>query len=232
MQKSIWALEGPGNKEGEMTHSLHREGTLDSLERDYAIFIYPARGFNYAGSTPKIRHLVELLFLSGPSNMIATTLRRNLYSGVSPDEVLKSIKDGTRVYSTFNSREKVKEVLIRMKEADEGISIVVSGLIDRVREISVEVGLNPHTINLSLGIHGRTERLPPADIRQFITMCGHGVVSPALVRDVIRKMKTGKVSAWQGSLILAAPCACGIYNPHRSEELLQEIAPLYTVARW
>ncbi|MFB0508792.1 MAG: hypothetical protein ACETWT_18890 [Thermodesulfobacteriota bacterium] len=215
-----------------MTHSLHREGTLDSLERDSCLFIYPARGFNYAGSGPKVRRLMELLYQTGPSNMIVTTLRRNLYSGVSPDEVLDSIKDGARVYCTFNSREKLKEALIRLKEADEGISIMVSGLIDRVRELTSEIGLNPHTINLSLGIHGRTDRLPPPDIRQFITMCGHGMVSPDLVRDVIRKVETEKLSCWEGSLILAAPCTCGIYNPHRSAELLKELTPLYTVARW
>lgn len=215
-----------------MTHSLHREGTLDSLERDSCLFIYPARGFNYAGSGPKVRRLMELLYQEGPSNMIVSTLRRNLYSGVTPDEVLNSIKDGARVYCTFNSREKLKDALIRLKEADEGISIMVSGLIDRVREIASEIGLNPHTINLSLGIHGRTDRLPPPDIRQFTTMCGHGMVSPNLVRDVIRKVKTGKLSCLEGSVTLAAPCTCGIYNPHRSEELLKELTPLYTVARW
>lgn len=215
-----------------MTHSLHREGTLDSLERDWCLFIYPARGFNDVGSGPKVRRLVELLYLAGPSNIIVSTLRRNLYSGVSPDEVLNSVEDGARVYSAFHGREKLKEALIRLKEADEGISIVVSGLIDRVREVASEIGLNPHTINLSLGIHGRTDRLPPPDIRQFTTMCGHGMVSPDLVRDVIRKVKTGKLSCWEGSLTLAAPCACGIYNPHRSEELLKELIPLYTVTRW
>ena len=215
-----------------MTHSLHREGKLDSLERDLCLFIYPARGFNYAGSGPKVRRLMELLYLSGPSNMIVSTLRRNLYSGVSPDEVLNSIKDGARVYSAFHSREKLKEALIRLKEADEGISVMVSGLIDRVRETASEVGLNTHTINLSLGIHGQTDRLPPPDIRQFITMCGHGMVSPDLVRDVIRKVKTGKLSCWEGSLTLAEPCTCGIYNPHRSAELLKELIPLYTVTRW
>ena len=215
-----------------MTHSLHREGRLDSLERDYALFIYPARGFNYPGSGPKVRRLMEMLYMGGPSNVIVTTLRRNLYSGVSPDKILDSIKDGARVFSAFNSREKIKEVLLRFQKADEGISIVVSGLIDRVREISNEIGLSPHMVNLSLGVHGNRDRLPPADIRQFTTMCGHGVVSPSLVRNVIRKLKRGKVNAWEGSLILAGPCACGIYNPHRSEELLQEMAPLYTVSRW
>lgn len=215
-----------------MTHSLHREGKLDSLERDLCLFIYPARGFNYAGSGPKVRHLMELVYPAGPSNMIVSTLRRNLYSGVTPDEVLDSIRDGARVYCTFNSREKLKEALIQIKEADEGISVVVSGLIDQIREIANEIGLNPHTINLSLGIHGRTDRLPPPDIRQFITMCGHGMVSPDLVRDVIRKVKTGKLSCWEGSLTLAEPCTCGIYNPHRSAELLKELIPLYTVTRW
>ncbi|MEK6654530.1 MAG: hypothetical protein AABY92_05215, partial [Thermodesulfobacteriota bacterium] len=119
-----------------------------------------------------------------------------------------------------------------IKEADEGISIMVSGITDRVREIAAEIGIDPHMVNLSLGIHGRTDRLPPADIREFTTMCGHGVVSPHLVRDVIRRVKAGKVSEWDGSLILAEPCACGIYNPYRSVELLQEKAPLYTLDRW
>ena len=215
-----------------MTHSLHREGTLDSLERDYALFIYPARGFNFAGSAPKIRRLMELLFLAGPSNMSLTTLRKNLYSGVRPEEFLDSIKDGARVFSVFSDRVKVKEVLHRLKEADEGISIVVSGLVDRVREMSAEVGLNPHTVNLSLGIHGGTDRLPPADIRQFTTMCGHGLVSPKLIRDVLRKLKRGRVSAWEGSLIVAKSCACGIYNPHRSEEMLRDLSAVYTVSRW
>jgi hypothetical protein len=215
-----------------MTHSLHREGKIDSLERDFAIFIYPARGFNYAGSGPKVRHLMELLYLSEPVNMIVTTLRKNLYSGVSPDEVLQSIKDGARIYSVFNTRDKLKNALVRLKEADEGISVVVSGLIDRVREITREIGLNPHTINLSLGVHGRTDRLAPPDIRQFTTMCGHGMVSPGLVRDVIRRIEIGKLNTWEGSLILAGPCTCGIYNPCRSQEMLKELVPLYTVNRW
>ncbi len=215
-----------------MTHSLHREGTIDSLERDFAIFIYPARGFNYKGSGSKVRHLMELLYLSEPANMIVTTLRKNLYSGVNPDEVLQSIKDGARIYSVFNTRDKLKKALVRLKEADEGISVVVSGLIDRVREITGEIGLNPHTINLSLGVHGRTDRLPPPDIRQFTTMCGHGMVSPALVRDVIRRIKIGKLNTWEGSLILAGPCTCGIYNPYRSQEMLNELVPLYTLRRW
>jgi hypothetical protein len=91
--------------------------------------------------------------------------------------------------------------------------------------------LNPHTINLSLGIQGRTDRIPPSDIRQFTTMCGHGMVSPKLIRDVIRRIKAGKLDFWEGSIVLAGPCSCGIYNPARSQELLKDLVPLYTVNR-
>ncbi len=211
---------------------MHREGSIDSLEKDYALFIFPARGFNWAGSTPKVKRLMEFVYQMGPSNIISSALRKNLYSGVSPDEIMGRIKDGDRVFCVFNSIEKIKKTLVGIKEADEGISIVVTGLIDRVREIVREIGINPHTINLSLGVHGETDRLPPPDIRQITTMCGHGMVSPNLVRDVIRKVKTNKIQAWNGSLVMAAPCTCGIYNPHRSEELINEMAPLYTVDRW
>jgi len=214
-----------------MTHSLHREGTIESLDKDYAVFIYPARGYNYKGCVPRVKRLGEIVYQVGPANMSATTLRENFYSGVAPEEVLDSISEGCRVFTVLNSREKLRDLLRQFKEADQGISIVVSGLIDRVREIAAEVGLDPHTINLSLGIHGRTDRLPPADIRQFTTMCGHAMIAPQLVQDTLRKIKTGKLDKWRGSLVLAKPCACGIYNPFRSQELLAEVEPLYTVTR-
>jgi hypothetical protein len=238
-----------------MTHSLHREGSPDSLERDYVLFIYPSKGFNYKGSAPKVRHLSELVAQSKPVNLIVKTRRRNKESEGRPGEAQKSVAiegtsaycifnceeklslefiqfDGTRSYCVFDSREKFKEALLRIKEADEGISIVVSGLIDSVREITAEIGIDPHMVNLSLGVHGRTDRLPPADIREFTTMCGHGLVSPNLVRDTIRLVKTGKVSEKEGCEMLSEPCICGIHNPRRSAELLREKAPLYTVDRW
>jgi hypothetical protein len=175
---------------------------------------------------------MEFVYQTGPSNTLVSSLRRNLYSGVSPDEILNSIQDGTRAYAVFNSKEKIKETLHRILIEDEGISIIVSGLIDRIREFTTEMGLDPHTVNLSLGIFGNTDLLPPPDIRQYTSMCGHGMVSPALVRDIIRKVKTKKINAWEGSLVLTTPCSCGIVNPHRAEALFNDSAPLYTVNRW
>jgi hypothetical protein len=238
-----------------MTHSLHREGSVDSLERDYVLFIYPSRGFNYKGSAPKVRRLSELVAQSKPVNLITKTRRRNKESGDRPGEApgsgviegtsaycifncqenlsLDIIQfDGTRTYCVFDSRENLKDALMRIKEADEGISIVISGLIDQVRDIATEIGIDPHMVNLSLGIHGRTDRLPSADIREFTTMCGHGLVSPDLVLDTIRLVKTGKVSEKEGCEMMSMPCICGIHNPRRSAELLRKDTPLYAVDRW
>jgi hypothetical protein len=237
-----------------MTHSLHREGTLDGLERDYVLFIYPSRGHNYKGSAPKVRHMAELVHQAGPVNLMAKTRQRKVapakpgdnpegtvIEGTSAYCVFDSQDrrstdiiefDGSRVYSIFDSAEKLKKALAKIKEADEGISVVVSGKIDRVREIAAEIGIDPHMVNLSLGIHGRRDCLPPADVREFTTMCGHGLVSPNLVRDTIRRVKTGKISERKGCEIIAAPCVCGIHNPSRSRELLRAKGPLYTVDRW
>ena len=214
-----------------MTHSLHREGPLDLLEKEYVLFVYPARGFNFDGSEPKIRRMGEMLFQQGPANLITTNLRQNMYRAVSHEQILDSIKDGTKIFCVLEERQKIKDTLAKIKEMDAGISIVVSGVIDQIREVAAEIGLDPHTINMSLGIHGRTDRLPPADIRQFTTMCGHGMVSPDLIRDLLRKVKNGKLDLWEASLIAAAPCSCGIYNPSRSAEMLSGLVALYTVNR-
>jgi hypothetical protein len=214
-----------------MTHSLHREGPLELLKKEYVLFVYPARGFNYDGSGPKVRRMGEMLFQQGPANFLVTNLRRNMYRAVSQEEILDSIQDGTKIFCVLEEREKIKDTLAKIKEMDAGISIVVSGVIDQIQEVAAEIGVDPHTINLSLGIHGQTDRLPPADIRQFTTMCGHGMVSPDLIRDLLRRVKTGRLDLWEASLIATAPCTCGIYNPSRSAEMLTDLVPLYTVNR-
>jgi len=214
-----------------VTHSLHREGSIDSLKKDYVLFIYPAKGLSDKGCIPKVRRLLEILYRTGPANVICSDLRRNPYDGVLPEEVLAALTERARVFSVFDDREKIKTLLKQYKDADQGISIVVSGLIDEIREITAEIGIEPHTINLSLGIHGNVNRLPGSDVRECTSMCGHGMVSPLLVNDVIRRVKTGKIGTWDGSLVLAGPCACGIYNPFRSQALLEEMVPIYTVAR-
>jgi hypothetical protein len=76
---------------------------------------------NCRGRASKVRRLAELGYQSGPANMLESKIRRNMYSGITLEELLESIEvDRTRTYFVFGSREKVQEVRSKFKEADRG----------------------------------------------------------------------------------------------------------------
>ena len=102
-----------------------------------------------------------------------------------------------------------------------GISIVVSGLIGEVFNIAKEIDLKPHTVFLSLGIHGNKELLPDEKVLEITTMCGHGLVATKLAETTMRKVKQGRLSADEGAKLLAQPCPCGIFNTDRCQNLLE-----------
>lgn len=98
----------------------------------------------------------------------------------------------------YDSEEKVKKVLKELKEVDLGLSVVVSGFYEEIFKLLSEVGLSPHTVNLSLGVWGRTERLPPQEVLEITTMCCHGMISPyhvnKMIKEIEREIITGKCS--------------------------------------
>jgi hypothetical protein len=97
-------------------------------------------------------------------------------------------------------------------------------VIDEVIPLAQEVGMKPHTINLSLGIIGKTELLPEEGILELTTMCGHALISAALVRKGIREVACGEKTPREASNMVGKPCVCGIYNLDRSDRLLSRRA--------
>ena len=110
-------------------------------------------------------------------------------------------------------------------------------MIDDVVEIARECGLKPHTASLSLGIFGKTEKLPgkvttPAlndegapenVVLEIMTMCGHSLIGANLVKDVMEKVRSGKLSPEEGAVVLAKPCTCGIFNVTRCAKRFREV---------
>ena len=45
-----------------MTHTLHREGSVESLKKDYLMYARCSRGINLEGAEPKVRRIVEIVF--------------------------------------------------------------------------------------------------------------------------------------------------------------------------
>ncbi len=204
-----------------MTHSLHRQGSLESLKDDFPLIARCARGINLEGAEPKVRRIVNIVFDEGPDNAGASRFRASMADGtLDREKALEYQKDTTSFHCCFNGREKIKRVLQRLKEEDIGISIVVSGLIDDVVKITREVGLKPHTVNLSLGVWGRTELLPGPETLEITTMCGHGLVAANLVKKAVAEVKDGRKTPEEAARMVGQPCICGIVNLSRTAKLL------------
>jgi hypothetical protein len=92
-----------------------------------------------------------------------------------------------------------------------------------VGQICSEIGLAPHTVEHSLGVHGKTEKLPDENALEITTMCGHAMVSPNLVLDLVKQIDEGKVTHEKAAIELSRMCDCGIFNPYRAEKLLRKM---------
>ena len=69
-------------------------------------------------------------------------------------------KDQSVAHYVFSDAEAVAKILKELKEADLGLSVIVSGVFEKVGELCRQAGLPMHTVEYSGGVMGRTERLP------------------------------------------------------------------------
>jgi hypothetical protein len=210
-----------------MTHTLHREGTPESLEQDFLLLVTPAIGRNDNGSGEKLKRLIDIIFECGPANYGCYERGRNIFSGVTIDEVKATTGDRSRIRCVFSDKQRYKNVLKRIAAEDLGLSVTASGLVTVIEEIAAELHLKPHSANLSLGIHGNRELLPVDDIRRITTMCGHGMIAPNLVKRMLINLKKGRLTSYEAAIELAKPCVCGVFNPERAANLLDEMLPVW-----
>jgi hypothetical protein len=205
-----------------MTHTLHRRGDPQSLHKDFILLAMTARGINREGSGPQTRKIWEVIsrYRKGLVNYGNLSLGNS--HTTSLEELMKA--DSVILHAVFSDLQILRACLLDLKQADIGISIVVSGLYDEVQKICNEIGLRLHTVNFSLGIHGRTEKLPPEPVLEIMTMCGHAMVSGNLVEQTIKDIRAGKMTYAEGATELSRMCVCGIFNPPRAEEILRRLA--------
>ena len=203
-----------------MTHSLHRIGTAESLSRDFVVAALPAMGINNIGHEPKLQEFLKMALKHNPKNYGVGSYG-NEYSHEGADVIAHA---GGMAHAVFTSIEDVKGFLKDLKAADLGMSVICSGILDVVNKALQDVGLKRHTVNVSLGVWGNTNRLPPDEIREITVMCGHGMIATNLVRKLIDDVRSGATTPQDAGKVLAAPCCCGIFNPARAAELIAAAA--------
>ncbi len=195
----------------------------ENLKNDFCIYSRAARGVNRDNCGDKLRKILDIYLSSKAVNFGSSHSKKCFLAGLDLEEYAKSLDGSYGIIGTFDDRESVLGVLKKMKGADLGISVVVSGLIDEVKEIAREAELKPHTALLSLGTFGKKSLLPEEGTREIVTMCGHSLVASALVRSVAEKVREGEQTPEDGALQLTRPCTCGIFNTSRCKELLERM---------
>lgn len=206
-----------------MTHSLHRRGIEESLKKDYVVLAIAAQGVNAKGSAAKMKEFYDIVSKYNYKNL-GDMRTGNIYS-VGLDVIVKGFQDNSVVHVVLTNRSEVLRLLKELKEKDLGLSIVVSGLIEDVKKMCQESGsgIEFHTVNNSLGIWGKTERLPEENVIQINTMCGHGMVSYNLIENLVEKVKKGRKNIDDAVKEICKQCHCGLVNPNRTKELLEEM---------
>ena len=205
-----------------MTHTLHRLGNRENLAGDYVVFAMSAKGINEKDSAPAMRKFLELAYELDPINL--GDMKTGNFLKISREEMMDKVQDVSIVHAVYSDEKKVAALLKKVKEADLGVSVVVSGLLDRVKAVGDSVNVPPHTVECSAGIWGKMEKLPSAETLQLTTMCGHGMVAANLVNQYVKQIKFGKMTAAEAAKKLAEPCECGVFNIERAERLLTAMA--------
>lgn len=203
-----------------MTHTLHRRGTAESLSEDYVVIMLRSIGINDSDYLPKCQEFLHIALRHNPIN-IGSEMKGSMYE-YQPEEIIADAKGDSHV--VFDNPQTLTEFLRELKKADLGLSVVVSGIFENVDECLEKAGLKHHTANFSLGIWGKTEKLPSDDILEVTTMCGHGLIAANLIKAMVKEIKAGAKTPEEAAKVLAPNCTCGIFNPARAAKLLAHSA--------
>lgn len=208
-----------------MTHTLYREGTVESLKNDFVIVITGAKGFNKRGCAPRLREMLRIISSFGPINMGSMEVG-NLGRGMPVKEIISNVSDAAIAQAAFDDKETAVEVLRALKEADLGISVTISGLTEEVKDIMRRAGVgdHPHTSNLALGFMGRREKAASDDTRLVTTMCGHHMISGRIVEHLLEMIKKGRITPMEAAIRLSKQCTCGAFNTVRAAQILDQLA--------
>jgi len=206
-----------------MTNTLHRQGASESLKNDYVIFAHTAKGITREGSAPKLQEFMRICLKYHPVN-IGDGKQGNIYQDdIDIQKLISDQGDGAGAAAVFTDLDTLQKVVEELVQADLGISINISGLLDEVRTCCQRVGIQRHSAEHSLGFWGAKGRLPEREILEFNTMCGHGMVSFNLIRKMIEYVKLRRLTPKKAAKIMAKCCECGVFNPARAEILLEKI---------
>ncbi|MDR3564173.1 MAG: hypothetical protein P4N59_22440 [Negativicutes bacterium] len=203
-----------------MTHSLHRSGNIESQKKDFNWFMYQTKGVNDVGITPKALAYIEAAEAVGSENW--GDVKTGPVTRFTSEEIKAKLSDKSRLRGVFTRKDQIVGFLKRIKEQDLGMSAVITGVLTEVLPACKEAGVTPHSINYSMGVWGRKDKLPDEVTLSVTTMCGHHMIPPKFVSHIMKQVESGKMTPEQGAIRLSDFCYCGIFNQIRCAEIIRE----------
>jgi hypothetical protein len=180
------------------------------------------------GQPDKMREIIRIFSNHNPIGVIkrrslpGLRFMKNWKEGLTLKELLDNPDPPIYAAGVYEDKDDVMGVIQDLSNADLGLSVVVSGIFEEVFDICKKVGTGPHTVNLSMETIGRTELLPDDDILKIITMCGHSLIGPNLVRHLIGRVRKGIITAEEAGLELGKPCVCNYFNQVRATKIIEK----------
>jgi len=213
-----------------MTTVLHRSAKKEHLRRDYAIKNKAAKGIDDINPEAKgkaveaSRAIAKIIYDHDPVNMGQARVGC-LGQGRTISDILDGLNNmGGLSASIFDNREAVVETLRDIKNGDYGQSITVAGSIKEIFDICREIGAEPHTAIVPLGIWGKTDLLPREGVKELTMMCGHGLISSHNCKHLAKQIQKGEISCAEAAKELARVCVCGAFNLTVARDIFKFLA--------
>lgn len=200
-----------------MTHTLNRTGLSEARPGEEIVILCMVQHAEKAQKVEEIKEIARTVLGHEPENVIGRPLGLD-------DETIEMMAPMTGIITAvFTNKDDALKVVEEIKSQKPGISVVLSGLFSDVHDICECAGLKEHTHHISLGIHGKAERLPDGKKLEIVTQCGHSLIASTLIEALLKKIRKGKMTTGEAALMLARPCACGIVNTKRVKKILEEM---------
>lgn len=201
-----------------MTTVLHRSTRKEHLEKDYVIKSKATKGIDDVSPESKrktieiTQKIAKIIFNHHPVNMGQGRVGC-LGQGKSIDEIIEGLKNlGGLSASIFDNKAAVIKALGEIKARESGQSITVAGAIEQIFDICKELGTEPHTAIVPLGIWGKTDLLPRKGIKELTMMCGHGLISAHYCEYLVEQVKNKSLTCNEAVNELSRVCICGAFN--------------------
>ena len=205
-----------------MTNTLHRKGSIEDLKGDYVIFTSVAKDIK-PGSAPKIHEFLRICNKYNPINIGSSKLGSVLQDDVKFNDLVTQLKDGSTSAAVFTDVDTLQKVVSDLVEADLGISINISGLLEGAHECCSKSGIQRHSLEQSMGFWGAKDRLPERDVMEITSLCGHGMVSFNLIHKMMEYVRMRRLTPKKAAKIMGKCCECAVFNTDRAEKLLEKV---------